>query len=87
MKSTVTIREPIKGVKKNNISCFNGFVKTLERYKFNILNYFKNRKNSGFAEGLNNKIKVLKRRCYGISKPQSLFQRLLLDLLGYKMFA
>ncbi|NDE11891.1 MAG: hypothetical protein EBZ95_15235, partial [Chitinophagia bacterium] len=28
----------------------------------NILNYFKSRKNSGFVEGLNNKIKVLKRR-------------------------
>jgi len=40
-----------------------------------------------FAEGLNNKIKVLKRRFYGISKPESLFQRLLLDLLGYKLFA
>jgi hypothetical protein len=32
------------------------------------LNYFhrKQRKNSGFIEGLNNKIKVIKRRCYGI---------------------
>jgi transposase len=41
----------------------------------------------GFVEGLNNKIKVLKRRCYGMSKPESLFQRLFLDLRGYKAFA
>lgn len=77
----------IESVKSSDLTCFDGFIKTLEKYKVNILNYFKARKNSGFVEGLNNKIKVLKRRCYGISKPESLFQRLFLDLTGYKMFA
>ena len=77
----------IKLVQNSGLSCFNGFIKTLTKYKPNILNYFKNRKNSGFVEGLNNKIKVLKRRCYGISKPETLFQRLFLDLMGYKVFA
>ena len=77
----------IESVRSSDLTCFDGFIKTLEKYKVNILNYFKARKNSGFVEGLNNKIKVLKRRCYGISKPESLFQRLFLDLSGYKMFA
>ena len=77
----------IESVESSSLTCFNGFIKTLEKYKVNILNYFKNRKNSGFVEGLNNKIKVLKRRCYGMSKPESLFQRLFLDLRGYKAFA
>ncbi len=77
----------IKYVQKSNVTCFNGFIKTLEKYKTNILNYFKSRKNSGFVEGLNNKVKVLKRRCYGLSKPESFFQRLFLDLRGYKVFA
>lgn len=77
----------IKSVRNSKITCFNGFIKTLEKYKVNILNYFKNRKNSGFVEGLNNKIKVLKRRCYGLSKAESFFQRLFLDLMGYKLFA
>lgn len=77
----------IEAVKTSAVSCLRGFVKTLERYKPNILNYFKNRKTSGFVEGLNNKIKVLKRRCYGIEKTTTLFQRLVLDLLGYKRFA
>jgi transposase len=77
----------IKSVRSSNITCFNGFIKTLEKYKVNILNYFKSRKNSGFVEGLNNKIKVLKRRCYGLSKAESFFQRLFLDLMGYKVFA
>ena len=31
-----------------------------------IINYFVNRESSGFVEGLNNKLKVLKRRCYGL---------------------
>ena len=77
----------IESVKTSSVTCFNGFIKTLEKYKPNILNYFKNRKNSGFVEGLNNKIKVLKRRCYGIEKVTTLFQLLLLDLQGYKRFA
>jgi transposase len=77
----------IEAVEISGVTIFNGFIKTLVKYKTNILNYFKNRKNSGFVEGLNNKIKVLKRRCYGMFKPESLFQRLFLDLRGYKAFA
>lgn len=76
----------IQSVQNRRLTCFNGFIKTLERYKPHILNYFKSRKNSGFVEGLNNKIKVLKRRCYGLSKPESIFQRLFLDLKGYSAF-
>jgi transposase len=77
----------IRSIQDRDVTCFNGFIKTLEKYKPNILNYFKNRKNSGFVEGLNNKIKVIKRRCYGLSNTESLFQRLFLDLMGYKLFA
>ena len=77
----------IKSVQKSNVTCFNSFIKTLTKYKPYILNYFKNRKTSGFVEGLNNKIKVIKRRCYGLSKPTSLFQRLFLDLQGYEIYA
>jgi transposase len=51
-----------------------------------VTNYFTNRSNSGWVEGLNNKIKVLKRRCYGITNPISLFRRIWLDLSGYEAF-
>lgn len=77
----------IESVQASKVIVFNGFIKTLIKYKSCILNYFKDRRNSGFVEGLNNKIKVLKRRCYGISKPETLFQRLFLDLSGFKVFA
>jgi transposase len=43
--------------------------------------------NSGFVEGFNNKVKVLKRRCYGLSSAAKLFQRLVLDTLGMNRFA
>ena len=75
----------INKVQKSEITCFDGFINTLEKYKGSIANYFKNRKNSGFVEGLNNKIKVIKRRCYGFTKTESLFQRLVMDLQGFKM--
>jgi transposase len=51
-----------------------------------ITNYFIDQNNSGFVEGLNNKIKVIKRRCYGLTNIKRLFQRLWLDLEGYSLF-
>lgn len=77
----------IKEVENSSLSLLDGFIKTLKRYKPYIANYFKQRKNSGFVEGLNNKIKVAKRRCYGILKPITIFQRLQLDLCGYDRFS
>lgn len=84
--ATDKINDWIKMVNKSELTCFNSFLKTLEKYKPYILNYFKARKNSGFVEGLNNKIKVAKRRCYGLLKTESFFQRLFLDLNGYDLF-
>jgi transposase len=84
--SIAKINRWISKVEKSDITCFNSFITTLEKYKAGIVNYFKNRKNSGFVEGLNNKIKVAKRRCYGFFKVESLFQRLFLDLCGYDAF-
>ena len=52
-----------------------------------IANYFLDRQTSGFVEGLNNKVKVIKRRCYGILNVKHLFQRISLDLSGYALFA
>lgn len=75
----------IQQVQKSELTCFDKFIGTLTKYKSSIVNYFKDRKNSGFVEGLNNKIKVIKRRCYGFTKTESLFQRLTLDLQGWRM--
>jgi transposase len=73
-------------VEKSTLSCFDPFLKLLDTWLDRIANYFINRQNSGFVEGLNNKLKVLKRRCYGLRNVARLFQRLTLDLEGYRRF-
>lgn len=73
-------------VRSSPVRCYDRFIKTLKRYWRYILNYFNHRVSSGFVEGLNNKIKTIKRRCYGITKVSSLFQRIWLDLQGRKRF-
>ena len=74
-------------VKKSGLSCFDRFLKTLDEWMDEITNYFVDRHSSGFVEGLNNKIKVVKRRCYGILNIGHFFQRLFIDLRGYEEFA
>jgi transposase len=56
------------------------------KYQDTICNYFINRHTSGFVEGLNNKLKVIKRRCYGMLNIKHYFQRMFLDLQGYDHF-
>jgi len=73
-------------VRKSGLTCFDKFISTLEKLMDEILNYFIHRHNSGFVEGLNNKVKVLKRRCYGILNHENLFRRLHLDMRGYELF-
>ncbi len=75
-----------KRVKDSGLTCFNSFLKTLRKYLHGITNYFIDRHTSGFVEGLNNKIKVIKRRCYGILNIKHLFQRIHLDLEGYALY-
>jgi transposase len=77
----------IAEVKRSGLDCFDTFIATLKEHMEIVTNYFTNRSNSGWIEGLNNKIKVLKRRCYGITNPISLFRRIWLDLSGYEAFA
>ena len=87
-RASELIKDWIKRVKLSELNCFNKFIGTLNKNWNEILNYFyhKQRKNSGFIEGLNNKIKVIKRRCYGILDINRLFQRISLDLTSYGRF-
>jgi transposase len=74
-------------VRQSVLTCFDKFLTTLNNWLDKILNYFAGRFSSGFVEGVNNKIKTTKRRCYGILRNTTLFQRLYLDLEGYRRFA
>jgi transposase len=72
---------------KSNLRCFDAFLSLLDRWQDLISNYFISHQTSSFVEGLNNKLKVLKRRCYGLRNVGRLFQRLTLDLEGYRRFS
>ncbi len=74
-------------VKESELNSFNKFMETLSKHMIEVTNYFMQRYNSGFVEEFNNKVKVLKRRCYGLSRPIKLFQRLIIDTLGLARFA
>ena len=76
----------IAKVQQSSLTCFTDFINTLSTHWQPILHYFHERVTSGFVEGLNNKIKVIKRRCYGIRKVSTLFQRIWLDLEGIARF-
>ncbi len=85
-KANAKINAWILLVEKSQLRCFDTFAKTLKKYQIEIIAYFKGRNTSGFVEGFNNKVKVLKRRCYGIFDENSLFRRLFLDCYGYALF-
>jgi transposase len=86
-QATQAIQNWRKEVEASDLKCFDPFLTTLDTYLDEITNYFLHRHSSGFVEGLNNKIKVLKRRCYGLTNLNHFFQRLFLDLEGYRLFA
>jgi transposase len=75
---------PINALSRTHLANFKTtskeFNATLDCYLEQIVNYFIYRHSSGFVEELNNKIKVIKRRCYGILNAEHLFQRIFLDI-------
>lgn len=77
----------IEEISTVELNCFNRFIKTLNTYIDVISNYFIERNSSGFVEGFNNRVKVLKRRCYGLAKRVRLFQRIILDTTGFERFS
>ena len=81
------IRIWIKKVRDSGLKCFDSFFNMLEYGWKEITNYFLLRQNSGFVEGFNNKVTVLKRRAYGLSNLKHLFQQIYLDMQGYRLFA
>lgn len=59
---------------------FSKFWTTYENWKTGILNYFDGRYTSAAVEGINNKARVITKRCYGVKSSETLWKRLILDL-------
>ena len=80
------IRAWCKRVRKSGLDEFESFLGTVNTWLDKLTNYFLEGWSSGFVEGFNNRVKVLKRRCYGIFDVEQIFQRLTLDINGYERF-
>jgi transposase len=55
----IKFNEWISLMRKSKLTFFDKFIKTFQKFKNEIANYFMDRNTSAFAEGLNNTIKVL----------------------------
>jgi len=74
-------------VQASGLHCFAKFLNTLDNWQEGILNSFEGRHTSGCVDGLNHKLKLLKRRCFGLDDPVELFRRLWLDSEGPRLWA
>lgn len=61
------INQWIENIHQENLFHYEKFITTLQNWKQYILNYFISKTTNGFVEGLNNKIKLLKRIGFGFT--------------------
>jgi transposase len=69
-------------VRESKLEPFRALAKTIRRYRKQIESYIKSGLTTAVAEGLNNKIKTLKKMAYGYSNKKS-FLRKILQRCGY----
>ena len=72
----------ITTVEASGLTKLSKFVSTLRNRWEHILNYFHNRLTSGMVEGLNNKVKVIKRCAYGFGNFEHFALRILVECDG-----
>ena len=61
------INKWIENIHQENLFHYGTFIKTLQNWKQYILNYFISKTTNGFVEGLNNKVKLIKRIGFGFT--------------------
>ncbi len=69
----------IKQVEKQSVTALQSFLVTLKNWFELILNYFLERWTNAFAEGVNNKIKLIKRRAFGFTNFNHFRLRILVE--------
>lgn len=67
----------IERARATNLSSLQSFLTTLSNWGAQILNYFHDGVTQGFVEGMNNKIKLIKRRCFGFRNFENFRLRIL----------
>lgn len=72
-----------KRARKTGLKSLEGFLSTLDNWEEWILNYFSSGKiTNGVVEGINNKLKLIKRRAYGYRNNGNFRQRVLVECGG-----
>jgi transposase len=75
----VALRHWMKQVEKHSVTALQSFLVTLKNWFELILNYFMERWTNAFAEGINNKIKLIKRRAFGFTNFDHFRLRILVE--------
>ncbi len=78
-KARVAMLRWIKQVEKQSVTALQSFLVTLHNWFELILNYFVERWTNAFAEGVNNKIKLIKRRAFGFTNFDHFRLRILVE--------
>jgi len=81
LKAEKRINKWIKQVEDLKIRHLFPFIKTLNNWKEYILNYFLDRHTTSLVEGINNKIKAIKRRAFGFLDFNNFKRKVLIDFL------
>jgi transposase len=77
-EATVRLHQFYEDVEESGLVEFVELIQTLRAWETEVLNHFESRLTNGYAEGITNKIKVIKRRAYGCPNFQSFRRRVLL---------
>jgi len=64
-------------VRESKLKAFRKFAKTIRKYRLNIESYVRSKLTTAVSEGLNNKIKTLKRMGYGYTNQESFLNKIL----------
>ena len=84
-KAQVRLKAWKKRVRKTGLKSLDRFLTTLDNWEEWILNYFSSGKiTNGVVEGINNKLKLIKRRAYGYRNNDNFRQRVLVECGGEK---
>lgn len=77
-EATGRLHQFYEDVEESGLLEFVELIQTLRTWETEVLNHFDSRLTNGYAEGITNKIKVIKRRAYGCPNFQSFRRRVLL---------
>lgn len=76
-EAEAVLEEWTEQCKESELAPFKKLAKRLNRWKDGILAYFEHKITNGMSEGINNKIKVIKRRSYGFRDMDYFFLKIL----------